>query len=87
MSDRLIPDVGSKLKAAEAGVVDCSVRVTVSPGSVAATVSSVVPTAVSSVTVLVVARPAVNWGVAPTTIELGENDKLKCSHYAAHKKN
>lgn len=62
----MIPDAGSKLKAAEAGVVDCSVRVRVSPGSVATTVSSVVLTAVSSVTVLVVARPAVNWGVVPT---------------------
>lgn len=59
--------------------MDCSVRVRVSPGSVAATVSSVVPTAVSSVTVLVVARPAVNWGVLPTTNELSESDMLKVS--------
>ena len=40
------------------GVVDWRLRVIVSPGSVATTVRRVVPTVVSSVTELVVAKPA-----------------------------
>ena len=52
------PDAASKLKAVEVGVVDWRLRVIVSPGSVATTVRRVVLTAVSSVTELVVAKPA-----------------------------
>ena len=46
------------MKAVDVGVMDTRLRVSVSPESVATTVRRVVPTVVSSVTELVVAKPA-----------------------------